>query len=210
MLGIVLTLDPEVCVQNAVASAKLCAVMAKESEAILEMDWCGKGLEFKCRHKGSSNFQRYKLPAFSVSDFPACETPPSAMNYVRAWNAVRAVVHAASGPKIDDQIFRCVRFTPRCVEATDRYRVARAEIDEEWEGLVPSEVFQHWPAGDVFAKFTALHAFFRIGDEVRYAALVHGKFPDTRVYVPDEHHGNFALCELAPLLGAVKQASKMT
>lgn len=212
VLGIILTLDKDIEVQNAACSAKLCSVMARESEAVLSMEWQGKGLEFKTRHKSSPSVQTFRLPAESLSEFPSWEVPPAAMEYIAptSWRSVLAVANCASGPKVDDQVFRCVRFTPKFVEATDRFRVARADIDAEWEGLVPCELFQNFPKGDVFTKFTALVAFFRVDEETRYAVLMHGKFPDTRSVVQEQHRGHFAKLPVKPLAAAVSQASRMT
>lgn len=209
LTSVLLTLDEGVEVQNACAPAEVCEAMAKECDFIAQMNWSGKGLEFIARRKKGTDTYRYRVPAGSIANFPSFQTPPEPMQYVPRWDAIAAVVHAAGDHKIDNDLLRCVRFSPKAVEATDRYRLARADVDMNWSGLVPNELFSHWPRGDVFARFTALYAFFRIGDELRYSNLLHGKYADIRSVLADEHRGHVALCPTEPLLKAVKQAVKM-
>lgn len=210
VLAILLDLDPSVEIVNAAISAELCSQMVKESERIESMSWDGSAVAFRTRRKGGSGVHQYRMPSHSIKDFPGFSQPRERFEPILDWDTVRAVAHAASAPATDDQILRCVRFWPHAVEATDRHRIAQADVQLPWTGLVPSELFDHWPPGLVEASFSASCAFFRIGDEMRYAYLMQGRTKDIREVVRSDHSGPTALCPKDQLLSAVKQAARMT
>lgn len=99
-----------------------------------------------------------------------------------------------------------IRFAPGCADATDTAVFAQARVAFDFEGIVPSEIFRHWPTGEDTA--IAMHGgrfFARVGEEIRWATLLPpGKFPAATL-IPAVHPYASAAVDTERLTQAVQQ-----
>lgn len=156
----------------------------------------------------------YQLRGSNFDKFPPPPPVPSSDQffYAEAWESVSKVFHAAATEK-DNPELAVVSFDQGIVEATDKCRFARVEVvgSYPWAGLVPAATFKSFPKGGVWASFTATHAFFWIGDEIRASLLARSAtFPDTAGGIPRKHPGPWVLVSTSDLRAAVRQGTKVS
>lgn len=152
----------------------------------------------------------YRFEGFPLADYPGFPALPETY-FSLDDEAVRRVSHAA-GKEEHKPDYHVLRFRPYIVEAFDGSRMARAELANAWEGLVPVRVFSHWPRkGDAEYVFTQHHAFFRIGDQIRFAPIqTNPQYPKLEELIPKAHDGAWMVVEAAALLAAVQRAGKLS
>lgn len=148
---------------------------------------------------------QYQLASKELASFPGLPPMPEGLEPVPGWRWVLGVVHAAEQERLGLAMSR-IHFAPCYVEACDKARLARAEIEGPWgDALVPQRIFRAWPKGAVKAHFSATHAVFSIGmEEIRVACLAVDKYPVTEGLMPAEHRGPWALVEVAALKKAIE------
>lgn len=152
----------------------------------------------------------YTLDGLPPSEFPGFPAVPATFNDVPQWWVVHKVVHAAGKDDSKPEL-RNVHFRPTTVEATDRSRVARAEVAGSWSGLVPAQVFKNWPKGPVSMAFTEFYSFWKVDSELRFAMIQKcEKYPDLEKLIPEEHHDWWMAVDVASLTETVKKASDMS
>jgi len=141
------------------------------------------------------------------SDFPSVpEMPPDWIN-VPLWSTVRSVAKF-TGKKSDGGRAH-VKFSPEGVEASDTVLIARAEVPGLGSGLVPVSMFKSWHAGDVRVAFWGGRMYAQRGDdELRFAELQRGSFPDLSKVVPTQHNGPRMVVPLDDFSRACTQAMK--
>lgn len=108
-----------------------------------------------------------------------------------------------------------VHFTPHYVEATDKARLARIEIENTFSGVLPVKLFLDWPKRSmVSVACTGAFTIFKIEDnryskkrfetEYRIFPLAGINYPDTENLIPEKHEGSFVIVDTDKLLEAVK------
>ena len=159
-----------------------------------------------------SGVRKYFLNGNDTTSYPYPPNMPEKMHEAPNWGQVLKVVHAAA-PEADKAVsnLAVVHFTPDYVEATDKARFARVDIEGQWVGLVPVKLFKTWPKKKgVSVVFTKSHGFFQIGpDEVRIAVLQATKYPDTASVIPKSHRGPLAIVNVEETTKAVSQATNL-
>lgn len=154
----------------------------------------------------------YTLEGLPPSEFPGIPGIPDKFTELSffQWDTVCKVVHAAGKDETKPELMN-VRFRPDVVEATDRSRVARAEIAGPWAGLVPAQLFKYWPKGKVECVFTEHHCFWKIGDELRFAVIQRSdKYPALEKLIPENHEGWWVNLDVQSLAETVKKAADMS
>lgn len=163
--------------------------------------------------KASNDRSTYTLDGLAPSEFPGFPSVPEKFTKLTPyqWLSIAKVVHAA-GKDISKPELTNVNFRPSVVEATDRVRVARAEVAGPWAGLVPAQLFKNWPKGEVECAFTAYHCFWRIGgEELRFAVIQHSdQYPVLEKLVPEKHAGWWMTISVKTLAETVKKAADMS
>ena len=120
----------------------------------------------------------------NVHEYPPIpQLPPGDFQPMPDWPTVEKLLHAVSKDP-QQPVLRCLHFRHDLVEATDRFRVARACVRTPWEGLVPAEAFRHLPQGEMSALFDEDMAVFRVGEELRFSTLKKGTFQDCDKLLP--------------------------
>lgn len=210
MVGCLVELDDGVDVPHAAPSAKLLAEVAKGCAAVDKIRLVGEGkLEIISHTEGGQKLTTH-LESATPSDFPGVPDIPESLELVAQWPEVTSLLHAVAAEKDDPELAR-VNFKGGWAEATDKRRIARVNIDVHWKGLIPSEVFKHWPKGDVEAGFTPDMAIFRVGDQTRIAMYAErGSFPACDQVLPDVYAGATMVVSVKELKKAVAQATKLS
>lgn len=163
--------------------------------------------------KAAKGAALYTLQGLPPSEFPGFPAIPERFHRIQdyQWWSLQRVVHAAGKNKAEAELMN-ISFRPTAIEATDRSRVARAEVSGPWSGLVPSQLFQHWPkSGDVFCVFTEYYCFWRVGQELRFAIIQRSeKYPNLEKIIPEVHDGWWMVMNVRPLMETVKRAFSMS
>lgn len=154
---------------------------------------------------------RYAFQSGDTDNFPAPPVVPEKIRCypVEEWIDVPHVLHAAAVEK-ENPDMAVIRFTPEYVEAMDKNRLARVEVERPWSGMVRASLFKGWPKGKVRFLFTEEFAYFWIGDELRMAPIQRTRYPDTDMVVPKVHPGPSVLVPTGPLAVAVKQGTEVS
>ena len=152
--------------------------------------------------------------AFQSADPDEFVSPPvvpekAQCHLVERWAEVPQVLHAAM-PEKEDPDLAVVRFTPEYVEAMDKNRLARVEVEQSWAGLVQANLFKAWPKGKVHYWFSEETAYFWIGDELRMAPIRKSVYPATDAVIPKVHPGPSVLVPTKALDVAVKQGTAVS
>jgi DNA polymerase III sliding clamp (beta) subunit (PCNA family) len=163
--------------------------------------------------KAANDQSTYTLDGLPPSEFPGFPAVPATFNALNPyqWSVIQKVVHAAGKDVAKPELMN-VNFRPTVVEATDRSRVARAEIAGPWAGLVPAQLFQNWPkTGNVECVFTDYHCFWKIEDELRFAIIQRSeKYPALEKLIPENHEGWWMVVDVKSLAETVKKAADMS
>lgn len=198
--GVIAFLDCDV--PNTLVAAELLEKVVKEAKYGVEIVTGEYG---EVVLKSGSAF--WRVPPDGVPQlawFPEVPSMPSEFRAIEG-EVIDQVVHAASRDESQPAL-QTLHFTDGCVEATDKARFARAAISGQWRGLLPVELFQKLPKGDLRAAFTLRLAYLRCEDEVRFAPYVALPYPECRALVPVEHVGPQAIASVEALTRAAKQA----
>ena len=169
-----------------------------------------KDVTFANLANGSVELSGVKLEIGNIQEFPAVPffaMPPYMP--VHDWPIIQKVIHAVSRDT-QQPVLRCVHFRPDLVEATDRFRVARAFVQTSWEALVPAAIFAHWPEGEVTASFVEDRVVFRVKDEMRCSILKTGTFQNCDTLVPARFEGARVVVHANELLGIASRAKGLT
>jgi hypothetical protein len=185
---------------NAVIPVAALRKLVKESKTVDAIGEAGPGqFEFSVTTKGSGENVTYTINGGDIDNFPGFPAIPAVGNNFAPsnWGDVLKVLHAVGK---DDQKpdLQTVWFQPNLVVATDLLRVACADVSGSWAGHVSGDVFRGWPKGEVLTHWTQTYAYFRIGAELRFAALQ----PDCRY-----HAGAMKYLEAEPKHSAVVDAT---
>jgi hypothetical protein len=163
--------------------------------------------------KAARDQSTYTLNGLAPSEFPGFPGVPEKFTRLNRyqWGTIQKVIHAAGKDDAEPE-FMNVSFRPTVVEATDRSRAARAEIPGPWFGLVPAQLFKHWPKSeDVACVFTEHACFWKIGEELRFAFIQQSKkYPALEKLIPEIHEGWWMVLERVSLLETVKKAADMS
>lgn len=165
--------------------------------------------------KGTGGYAlTYKNPQ-AYPDFPAY---PERMAPIPNVRGLLQVAHAAlkagetirGTPRPD---LECVHFLPDRVEATDTYRMALADLSLGFTAKIHRNLFKHWPKGDapVSVAITDTHAWFKIGDEMRFCALQEGTYAsgrNLREHVTVWHDGPSMVIDTKEFLDVIKRAER--
>ena len=157
-----------------------------------------------------TDISTYELLGMPLDHYPGIPAGPGEYRPIKTWPWVKKVFHAAGRETVEPEL-AVINFTPEYVEATDKSRVVRIELQEDWRGLVPASTFKAWPKGDVWSAFTSAHAFFWVGEELRIGTLFHNaNYPKTAGLLPKEHKGPYIVVPTGALGGAVRQGSVLS
>lgn len=124
---------------------------------------------------------------------------------------LQSVIYGASKSSKDEGL-PYLHFADLFVESTDRVRLIKELVRFRWSGLLPIGLFNKWPKkfGEGGFYFDGYRAFFRLGDEIRYAFPVKDKYPDTQVATTiGEGNGTVVLAR-KEILDIVKQANEVS
>jgi len=169
-----------------------------------------KEVRFDSVANGTVSLSGVRLEGGNVAEYPS--TPPmpeEAFKKVDDWWAIEKVLHVVSRDH-QDPALRCLHFRKDMVETTDRFRVARAFVETPWEALVPSQIFSHWPAGDVSASFGPGQAVFMVGDEMRFTVLKSDLFVDCDPLLPACHDGPRVAVPTDQLIASLKRLKPLS
>jgi hypothetical protein len=150
-------------------------------------------LELVVTAKKSKEQMPYEIECGDIANFPGYPDVPPPMRFqpIPGWDSVLKVV-AATGKAAHKPDLKLVRFHSQHVTATDLEWLIRLNRPLGWDGWLLADVFRTWPRGEVQVAWEPPYAFFRIGEETRFAALQ----PETRYqdafgrycqYVPKHH-----------------------
>lgn len=156
----------------------------------------------------------YQIPHKVDQFYPVMPGWPTSLWEVPEWGWITNIVHAANAPGAEIMgkqrpDLECLHFLDDRVEATDTYRMALAEVRTGLTGCVPARIFKNWPAGQVDVGRSDSHAWFKIGDEFRYAKfqnLQYASGRDLRDYVPENYEGPWMAVPVVDLREAIMKA----
>lgn len=181
------------------------AAKAVAKQRVISVERNGDEITFRLAPGGV-----YRLMVKESLGYPSVPAIPAGMEPLDNWRWVRKVMHAAADQKSGKPMFQYVRFRPDCVEATDSFRVAVAEVPG-WRSdrLVLARLFKGWGGHPrPLITFTDTMAWFKVGTEYRYAPLkLDGAFPDCHRLIPMDHTGPHLTVDTDKLIGAVKRAT---
>lgn len=150
------------------------------------------------------------LEGSNVNEYPAIPMlPANDFHPLLDWWVIEKLLHAVS-KDAQQPLLQCLHFRHDLVEATDRFRVARAFVHTPWEGLVPAATFRNWPGGDVAAAFSDDIAVFSVGDELRTTVLKRGTFQDCDKLLPPLLNCPAIRVETAVLRDTVKRVKALS
>ncbi len=211
-VAVLCDLDEGLDIPNATFDAKLLSKIAREGN-IGAMDMVEYGTVLVKVGASTYRLEDCAKPHNSASHFPGFPVLPENWNAETQWDLVSRTLHAVSKDEDEPQLM-CVNFhADGWVEASDKNRVVRVRQDPgaTKSGMVPLRLFKNLPKREIFSCFSQSEAFFRIGlDELRFAALQRGVFPDVKKYVPEQHHGHEAIVETKDFKLACKRASALS
>lgn len=205
------SLDKGVDVPNVLLEVDLLLKAAK-AQGQLSVQEVGYGhVEIRAIDDAAPGTLLYKVQAKNFDNFPGPPIFPEKGNFklIANWSMVSKVFHAAGKEGAGGEL-SVVHFDPAFVEATDKNRLARVEVEGPWDGLVPTRLFKSWPKGLVKAAFHGGHAFFMVGSEVRISGIVKFNYPDTKTVVPKAHPGPTVLVQTASFQEAVERGTKVS
>lgn len=163
--------------------------------------------------KAANDQSTYTLEGLPPGDFPGFPAVPEKFSLLNdyQWHIIQKVVHAAGKDATKPELMN-INFRPTVVEATDRARVARAEIAGPWAGLVPAQLFKYWPkSGSVECVFTDYHCFWKVEEELRFAFIQQSeKYPKLEKLIPEDHEGWWMIVDVKSLAETVKKAADMS
>lgn len=166
--------DVECSLPNALIPAEALRKIVKEAKSVDAIEEEKLGVfRFRVTAKGSGEEMTYSVNGGDLDNFPGYPGIPldSKFSPVPQWSQVLKVLHAV-GKEAHKPDLQTVRFHPEYVVATDDNRTVRVDVAGEWSGFVPADVFRSWPRGvEVSTFWDTNHAFFRVGEEVRFAAV---------------------------------------
>lgn len=114
----------------------------------------------------------YEVNCGDVANFPGYPAvpPPSTFGEILEWDSVLKLLPAV-GKDAHKPDLQLVRFHPLHVTTTNLEWLVRLNRAFGWDGWVLADVFRSWPKGPVSVAWAPPYAFFRVGDETRFAAL---------------------------------------
>lgn len=211
--GIIVDVGQEL--PNMVLPADPLVKVRRDILAIRSVEDTGNAVaEIEVVGKASKDPSTYTLEGLPPSEFPGFPAIPQTFTELSPyqWRTIQKIVHAAGKDETKPELMN-ISFRPTAVEATDRCRVARAEVPGPWSGLVPANLFRHWPKSvKVECAFTDYHAFWRIdGEELRFAVIQRSeKYPPLEKLIPEDHAGWWIVLQTNALAEMVKKAADMS
>lgn len=149
----------------------------------------------------------FSLRKKDINEFPPLPPVPPALAPLEEWPTVSKVVHAA-GEAPGRPELGCVHFYQDRVEATDSFRVAVADVQTPIQTMAPADMFKHWPKNEfVWAAVYNGWVAFKVGGQLRVAPANHGRAPDCRQYVPENHDGSYLVADTKEMIAAAKRAA---
>jgi hypothetical protein len=135
-------------------------------------------LEVAVTAKKSKEQMIYQVNCGDIANFPGYPTVPipTLFKTIPGWGGVLKVLPAV-GKQDHKPDLKLVRFHPQHVTATNLEWLIRVNRALGWDGWLLADVFRSWPKGEVSAAWDVPYAFFRVGDETRFAAVQ----PETRL-----------------------------
>ena len=129
-------------------------------------------LEVAVTAKKSLESMSYEVNCGDVANFPGYPAmpPPATFEPVSGWESVLKVLPAV-GKDAHKPDLHLVRFHPLHVTTTNLEWLIRLNRAFGWDGWLLNDVFKSWPKGPVSVAWAPPYAFFRVGDETRFAAL---------------------------------------
>lgn len=150
------------------------------------------------------------------NNYPLVPPVPHELHAVEEWPTIAKVLHAAAdeviGPKAipGRPDLGCIHFYRDRVEATDSSRVAMADVLTPIQASVPAGAFKHLPKkAPVWATVQNGFVYFRVGEELRVIVGFHGRAPDCRQYVQNDHQGTYLVVPATKMRDAVKRAARV-
>jgi DNA polymerase III sliding clamp (beta) subunit (PCNA family) len=207
VVGVLCSVDQPVPNLLLPASELAKAVQAKAQILRIENVGLNHAEIYLSRADGDATYSFEGLP---LSEFPGFPVPPESFRPVDI-DSVLQVLHSA-GKEPHKPRYHVVRLRDDRVEAFDGYRLARAELSNGWAGLLPAHLFDHWPKKqETQYVFTEHHAFFRVGDQLRFSPVLHDKgYPNLEELIPEKYVGPWCVVSRASLLSAVQRAGKLS
>lgn len=212
VVGIIVDVGQEL--PNMVLPVEPLIKLCREIEGVLSAEDQGNATAvITVSGKAARDRSMYTLKGLAPSEFPGFPGVPekfTRLDYYQ-WSMIQKVVHAAGKDETKPDLMN-VNFRPVAVEATDEYRVARADIVGPWSGLVPAQLFRHWPkSGSVECAFTEFHSFWKMDSELRFAVTQHSKrYAAIEKLIPEKHDGWWMVLERKSLIELVKKAADMS
>lgn len=158
----------------------------------------------------------YAVGHESPLGFPEFPQYPERMTPVPNFQRVLMALHATlppgntvgGKPRLD---LECLHFLPDRVEATDAARMVLIDASTGCTGKVPALAFKNWPKKEeVAVAFTDTHAWFQIGEEMRYQLIQKGTYSENRdlraQHVPQYHDGPWMTVPTKRFKEVVKKA----
>lgn len=200
-MNIIIDVDQEV--PNAMIGVDDLTKIAKSSDPITKLSLDKDTLVVE-----TEGGQTYRAETHDFKDFPGIPAIPE-LSELDNWNYIAKVFHSAEPPKGAKPIAECIHFSNNHVEACDGHKMARVAVPFGEDLLVPVSLFKTLPKKPVSFARNETQAFFRIGDELRYALILDAPYPDISGFTAPSN-GKVSILDVSNLSARIKEAVAMS